>query len=80
MANYFSLILVIVTALSGLIWLLDGLVFAPKRRARVASINAAVAKGDSLEVAEYKEPYVVDTAKTNIPSYCFCISPSLIYL
>ena len=73
MANYFSLILVIVTALSGLIWLLDGLVFAPKRRARVASMNAAVAKGDSLEVVEYKEPYVVDTAKQIFPVIAFVL-------
>ena len=42
MANYFSLFLVILTVVSGLIWLVDAKVFAPKRRA-----NFAASTGDA---------------------------------
>lgn len=73
MANYFSLILVLVTALSGLIWLVDALFLAPKRKERVAAINASVANGDSLEVADDKEPYIVDTAKQIFPVIAFVL-------
>jgi signal peptidase I len=38
MANYFSLLLVILTAVSGLIWLLDKFYFAPKRRGSAEDI------------------------------------------
>ncbi|MGY0644531.1 MAG: signal peptidase I, partial [Paraglaciecola chathamensis] len=34
MANYFSLFLVVLTLASGLIWLADSLMFAPKRKER----------------------------------------------
>lgn len=43
MANYFSLILVALTLITGLIWLVDSLVFAPKRKARLQA--AATAEG-----------------------------------
>lgn len=33
MANYFSIFLVVMTLITGLIWLIDSLVYAPKRRA-----------------------------------------------
>ena len=35
MANYFSLILVLLTLTTGLVWLVDSMVFAPKRKARL---------------------------------------------
>ena len=41
MANYFSLILVALTFITGLIWLVDSLVFAPKRKARLQAAAAA---------------------------------------
>ncbi|HAY94748.1 MAG TPA: S26 family signal peptidase, partial [Shewanella sp.] len=40
MAAYFSIILVLITLISGLIWLVDVLVFAPKRRESLALAKA----------------------------------------
>ena len=58
MANYFSLILVALTLITGLVWLVDSVYFAPKRKARLQ--EAATAEG-----AAYGEdpqlPYWVDT-------------------
>ena len=39
MANYFSLLLVVLTLGSGLIWLIDALAFAPKRKARGVALS-----------------------------------------
>ncbi len=70
MANYFSLILVALTIASGLIWLVDSLVFAPKRKAQLQA--AADAEG-----AEYGEdpqlPYIVDTAQQIFPIIAFVL-------
>ena len=44
MAAYFSLILVIVTLCSGLIWMIDAWLFAPKRREKLAMAQAADAE------------------------------------
>lgn len=70
MANYFSLLLVFVTLASGLIWLVDSLVFAPKRKARLQ--DAATAQG-----AGYSEPppvpYIVDTAQQIFPVIAFVL-------
>ena len=68
MANYFSLILVALTLITGLIWLVDSLVFAPKRKARLQA--AATAEG-----AGYGEdpqlPYLVDTSQQIFPVIAF---------
>ena len=40
MAAYFSLILVLVTLVSGLIWLIDVVFFAPKRRESLLAAQA----------------------------------------
>ncbi|WP_100656353.1 signal peptidase I [Alteromonas flava] len=72
MANYFSLILVVVTALSGLIWLLDALFFAKKRQMQVASGNVSVTESGVIEDAA-KDPYVVDTAKQIFPVIAFVL-------
>ncbi|WP_153914073.1 signal peptidase I [Shewanella sp. TC10] len=53
MAAHFSLILVIVTLVSGLIWLVDVIAFAPKRR-------------EKLALAEAKQPDLSDEAKESI--------------
>lgn len=42
MANMFALILVVATLVTGLLWCLDKFIFAPKRRARQAAVQAAV--------------------------------------
>ncbi|MFS1423745.1 signal peptidase I [Shewanella sp. 10N.286.48.B5] len=53
MAAHFSLILTIITLVSGLIWLIDATIFAPKRR-------------ESLALAEAKQPDLSDDAKYSI--------------
>lgn len=70
MANYFSIILVIVTVLSGLIWLVDAKVFAPKRRARVAASAGSENLGKTVELPL---PYIVDTAQQIFPVIAFVL-------
>ncbi len=41
MAAYFSLFLVVVTLGSGVIWMLDALIWAPKRKQKLAIAQAA---------------------------------------
>lgn len=70
MANYFSIFLVALTVLSGLIWLVDAKVFAPKRRAKVA----ASAGAEELDKdAEIPIPYIVDTAQQIFPVIAFVL-------
>ncbi|MDN6296769.1 MAG: signal peptidase I [Halomonas sp.] len=65
----FSLLLVLAVALSGLIYLLDAVIWRPRRRARAASAEAASDGG--LDAAEreklYKEPWPVDYARSFFP-------------
>lgn len=63
MAQTFSIFLVILTVATGLIWLVDSLVFAPKRREKVA---AGQAGGDASEL-----PFLVDTAQQIFPVVAF---------
>ena len=76
MAQMFSIFLVILTVVTGLIWLVDSLMFAPKRRER-----AALAAGVSeIEDFEPPLPYAVDTAKQIFPVIAFVmIMRSFIY-
>ena len=76
MAQMFSIFLVILTVVTGLIWLVDSLIFAPKRRER-----AALAAGVSeIEGFEPPLPYAVDTAKQIFPVIAFVmIMRSFIY-
>ncbi|MEP4889881.1 MAG: signal peptidase I [Aliiglaciecola sp.] len=70
MANYFSLFLVFITVASGLIWLIDAKVFAPKRRQKVIAANG----GNALpEGTELPIPYVVDTAQQIFPVIAFVL-------
>lgn len=60
----FPLILVLATAITGVVWLLDIVLWAPKRRASAA---AAGAKGDALTEAVGKAPYLVDLSRSFFP-------------
>ncbi|WJG10492.1 signal peptidase I [Aliiglaciecola sp. LCG003] len=70
MANYFSIFLVVLTVVSGLIWLIDAKIFAPKRRDKFALANGGqpLAKGTELPL-----PYVVDTAQQIFPVIAFVL-------
>lgn len=74
MAAYFSLILVLVTLGSGLIWMMDSLLLAPKRRSRLALAQSQQA--DITEEAAEKitqEPMVVETARSIFPVIAFVL-------
>lgn len=70
MANYFSIFLVILTVLSGLIWLVDAKVFAPKRRAKVAESAGSESLDENVELPI---PYIVDTAQQIFPVIAFVL-------
>ena len=70
MANYFSLLLVVLTLGSGLIWLVDAIAFAPKRKARGVALAA---NGESALPPEEKLPYIVDTAQQIFPVIAFVL-------
>ncbi|MCL1123103.1 signal peptidase I [Shewanella surugensis] len=74
MAAYFSLILVLVTLFSGLIWLVDARLFAPKRREKLALAQAATSEL-SEESAEkiIREPSIVETARSIFPVIAFVL-------
>lgn len=69
MAGYFAIFLVMFTLISGLIWLLDARLFAPKRHQRVE--DAVTAAGGKLppETIERlaKEPWLAETARSIFP-------------
>ena len=72
MANYFSIFLVILTLSSGLIWLVDSLVFAPKRRDRIA-VTRTEHNIDSDVKLEQPLPWLVDTAQQIFPVSAFVL-------
>ncbi|KUM53005.1 signal peptidase I [Rheinheimera sp. EpRS3] len=69
MAGYFAIFLVLLTLASGLIWLLDALVLAPKRQQKLAGAQSAAGGQLPLEAGEelLKEPQLVETAKSIFP-------------
>ncbi|MCH4293270.1 signal peptidase I [Shewanella sp. 3B26] len=74
MAAYFSQILVIITLVSGLIWLFDVLFQAPKRKAALAlaqSSNASLTEEATEAIT--KEPYIVETAHSVFPVIAFVL-------
>lgn len=75
MANYFSIFLVILTVGSGLIWLADAILWAPKRKEKIAIAKAntqGVIDEDTLqEIAPI--PSVVDTAQQIFPVIAFVL-------
>lgn len=69
MAGYFAIFLVLLTLASGLIWLLDALVLAPKRRERLVLAQGNAGSPLPAETSDtlLKEPAVVETAKSIFP-------------
>ncbi|MFQ3190542.1 MAG: signal peptidase I [Paraglaciecola sp.] len=70
MANYFSIFLVALTVASGLIWLVDSLVFASKRRERMAIATNPSRATSALE-QDAQLPWLVDTAQQIFPVIAF---------
>jgi len=75
MANYFSIFLVIVTLASGLIWLADSLLWAPKRKEKIALAKAntqgAIDEETLNQIAPL--PSLVDTAQQIFPVIAFVL-------
>lgn len=69
MAGYFAIGLVLATLISGLIWLVDALVLAPKRKAKIASAIAASGGKLSEEEIDHIAPQsqVAETAQSIFP-------------
>ena len=70
MANYFSIFLVALTVASGLIWLVDSLMFAAKRRDRMAIAVGPGSASSALE-QDAQLPWLVDTAQQIFPVIAF---------
>ena len=75
MANTFSLILVIVTLVTGVVWLLEKLVFAKKRQAKVAEIEAQTANGlDAVTLQKVeRQPWWVENSVSIFPVIAFVL-------
>ncbi|MCW3173385.1 signal peptidase I [Shewanella subflava] len=81
MAAHFSTILVLVTLISGLIWLIDVVFFAPKRKEKLALAQSG-SKQLSDEAIDkiIREPMLVETAHSIFPVIAFVmILRSFIY-
>jgi signal peptidase I len=70
MANYFSIFLVVLTVASGLIWLADSLLFAQKRKDRMALAQSSGAGTSELQ-QDPQLPWLVDTAQQIFPVIAF---------
>jgi len=70
MANYFSILLVILTVATGLIWLLDSLLWAPARKQKSVqgTETASSATGQQAEL-----PWLVDTSQQIFPVIAFVL-------
>ncbi|MCL1141426.1 signal peptidase I [Shewanella gaetbuli] len=81
MAAHFSIILVLITLISGLIWLVDVIFFAPKRKEKLAIAQAGTAQlSDEAIDKIIREPVVVETAHSIFPVIAFVmILRSFIY-
>lgn len=69
MAGYFAIFLVVLTIGSGLIWLLDAMVLAPKRQQKLAAVAAQTQAPLSDEVKEsiLSQSYIAETAQSIFP-------------
>ena len=69
MAGYFAIFLVVLTISSGLIWLFDALVLAPKRKQKLAAVAAQTQTPLSDEVKEsiLAQSYIAETAQSIFP-------------
>lgn len=73
MAGYFAIFLVVITVLSGLIWLVDARLYAPARKERIAvaqaSTNGQIAMEDLEKIAP--QPAIAETAQSIFPILFF---------
>lgn len=74
MANYFAIFLVAMTAITGFIWLVDAMLFAPKRKAIALDERRAILDDESIVELEGEEadpnlPALVDNAKQFFPIF-----------
>jgi signal peptidase I len=72
MSSYFSILLVILTSISGFIWLVDALFFAPQRRARYSAAQQ-VSRVSELDEPEVSLPWLVDLSKQVFPVIAFVL-------
>ncbi len=63
----FPTFLVAATALTGAIWLVDAILFAPKRKRLAAEAVGELVAGDAASAAAYKEPLIVEYARSFFP-------------
>lgn len=73
MAQYFSLILVVVTLVSGIIWAIDALAFAPKRKAALAEAEKTKSLSEEAKEKILKESTIVETAHSIFPVIAFVL-------
>ncbi|EGQ8092686.1 TPA: signal peptidase I [Vibrio vulnificus] len=75
MANTFSLILVIVTLITGVVWLLEKLVWVKKRQQKVAEIESQTVNGlDAQTLAKAKmQPWWVENSVSIFPVIAFVL-------
>ena len=73
MAQYFSLILVIVTLVSGIIWAIDAFAFAPKRKAALAEAEKTKSLTEEAKEKILQEPSIVETAHSIFPVIAFVL-------
>jgi len=75
MANYFSIFLVIISVVSGLIWLVDSILWAPKRKQKIAvalaGTNGVIDEDTLNSIAPI--PAAVDTAQQIFPVIAFVL-------
>lgn len=69
MAGYFAIFLVVITLVSGLIWLIDARFYAPARRERIAVAQASTNGQIELEDLEKiaPQPAIAETAQSIFP-------------
>lgn len=67
MAAYFPLFLVLLTLACGLVWLVDALLLAPKRKQALASALTANPLPEEAQQQILKEPAFIETAKSIFP-------------
>ncbi|GAB2636655.1 signal peptidase I [Vibrio panuliri] len=74
MANTFSLILVLVTLVTGVVWALEKLVFAKKRQLKLAEVEAQTNGLDAAAVAKIKaQPWWIENSVSIFPVIAFVL-------
>ena len=75
MANTFSLMLVIVTLVTGVVWLLEKLMFAKKRQAKVAEFQAQTTNGlDAVTLQKVeRQPWWIENSVSIFPVIAFVL-------